>query len=196
MNSIDELYDKNYYGSRMDFKEKVYPEISKALTTILNPCNVVDVGCGNGVLSKGFSCKYMGIEGSKEGVGATEARGLRVFWFDLREELLFETLTGNKNDLAVSIEVAEHLEPEYADIFVGNLCELSNTIVLTASNVNDGGKYHFNPQPKSYWIEKFTAKGYKYKEDLTTEITSIMKSNINTAYAYLWNNMMVFTNER
>lgn len=65
-----------------------------------------------------------------------------------------------KYDLAVSLEVAEHLPEEMSDTFVDNLARASNLILFSAAVVGQGGDFHVNEQPLSYWKEKFRKRGY------------------------------------
>lgn len=64
-------------------------------------------------------------------------------------------------DLAVSIEVAEHLDSVYADDFIANLCAASEVILFSAAIKYQGGNHHVNEQMQSYWAEKFKMQGYK-----------------------------------
>jgi hypothetical protein len=93
-------------------------------------------------------------------------------------------------DLCCSIEVAEHLPEESADVFVETLCGLSNTIFFTAAVENQGGHGHINEQPNEYWIEKFSAFGFKYKEALTKQMRQEM--NDNKVVWWISNNLMIF----
>lgn len=184
--NINEEYKKEYYEGRMAFKEIVYPSMGKLFQDILMPKNIIDVGCGHGILMDGFSCPCVGIEGSDAGFQKTKDRGYEVYQFDLRQRLKFN----RKFDLAISIEVAEHLEERYADCFIDNLLSLSDRILLTASPI--AGKYHYNPQPKKYWIGKFESKGVKLNS-LTNDIVKVMQKQIPKERDYLYNNLMYFT---
>lgn len=122
--------------------------------------SLVDVGCGTGHFLKwcfdnGIS-DYFGIEGSK--YAANNPLVPKVVLADLR----FPFTHYKHFDLAISIEVAEHLEEEYADTFVNTLCGLSNTVVLTAAVPGQGGHWHMNERPKEYWVEKFLDHNYFY----------------------------------
>lgn len=63
-------------------------------------------------------------------------------------------------DVAISIEVAEHLPPESADSFVDLLARAANVIVFSAARPKQGGLGHLNEQPIEYWIRKFWARSY------------------------------------
>lgn len=187
MYDVNKEYDKNYYGARMDFKNEVYPLMGNIFDNILKPKNVIDVGCGHGILMDGLSCESVGIEASDEGFKQTKERGYEAYQIDLRLPLDFK----RRFDLAISIEVAEHLEEEYADIFVDNLISLSNRILVTASPKVE--QYHYNAQSKQYWIEKFCAKGFSLSET-TNVLVETMRKKIPKARDYLYNNLMFFEN--
>lgn len=65
-----------------------------------------------------------------------------------------------KYDVAVSIEVAEHLSPDSADTFVKSICNAADVILFSAAFVGQGGYKHINEQYPSYWKEKFAQNDY------------------------------------
>lgn len=133
------------------------------LCEALGPTSVVDVGCGTGTFLRCF--KDIGVE---------DVFGVDGSWFDpsklwanieqdefLEADLSAPLELGRRFDLAISLEVAEHLPPEAADTFVESLCGLSSVIVFSAAMPMQGGQHHLNEQWPEYWIEKFEARGYK-----------------------------------
>ena len=185
MYDVNKKYKKSYFGKRMNFKNEVYPLMGNIFQDILKPKDVVDVGCGHGILMDALSAESVGIEASDEGFKQTKERGYEVHQLDLRFPLDFK----RRFDLAISIEVAEHLEEKYADIFVDNLISVSNRILVTASPKVE--RYHYNPQPKSYWIDKFSAKGFSLSEK-TNILVDTMIQKIPRKRDYLYNNLMYF----
>lgn len=65
-----------------------------------------------------------------------------------------------KVDVAMSLEVAEHLTPTRAESYIDDLCGLSDCIIFSAAAYRQGGTNHINEQRLSYWIEKFDTRGY------------------------------------
>ena len=80
-----------------------------------------------------------------------------VLKFDLERDNLKDTRTF---DVAISMEVAEHLPEKIADRYVDLLTGLSNIIVFTAAYPGQGGDDHVNEQPALYWISKFQARAF------------------------------------
>lgn len=63
-------------------------------------------------------------------------------------------------DLALSLEVAEHLPPECGDEFVHTMTRLSSVILFSAAIPFQGGTGHLNEQWPEYWAARFEARGY------------------------------------
>jgi len=179
-------YNSEYYSvRRMGWKEVVYKHLAEGIVRPFNPKSMIDIGCGNGVIKNGFSGVYKGIDGSSESGRICREKGIDFTLHDLSEQGSFGTY-----DLAVSIEVAEHIEEKCANNFVHSLCNSSDNIVITASNT--AGPTHVNCQPKEYWIRKFYACGFQYDEYTTNSIVNELKKVINKPYDYLYSNLMVF----
>jgi SAM-dependent methyltransferase len=79
-----------------------------------------------------------------------------------------------KFDLAVSLEVAEHLPSSAADQFVESLTTLAHVVLFSAAIPGQASvkspNGHINEQWQSYWIEKFGARGFKVIDCIRAEI--------------------------
>lgn len=63
-------------------------------------------------------------------------------------------------DLAISLEVAEHLPSLRAKSFIEDLCNLSDIVLFSAATKKQGGDAHINEQRISYWINIFAKYNY------------------------------------
>jgi hypothetical protein len=135
---------------------QVVPEIM----AVLSPSSVVDVGCGVGTwLSVFRDCgvaDILGIDGSY-----VDSKQLQV----APECFLARDLTApigldRRFDLAVSLEVAEHLPPHAAEPFVAELVKLSDVVLFSAAIPGQGGAHHVNERWQSYWCDLFRVRGY------------------------------------
>ncbi|MBV9657765.1 MAG: class I SAM-dependent methyltransferase [Verrucomicrobia bacterium] len=134
--------------------------IAPLLYEIFAPQRVIDVGCGLGFWLREF-----------HRLGAAEICGLDGAWVP-RERLqippqAFTVCDLNKAlpvtgpfDLALCLEVAEHLRSESAERLVASLCALSPVIVFSAAIPGQGGFEHINERFQDYWIEQFRAHGF------------------------------------
>ena len=63
-------------------------------------------------------------------------------------------------DLAISMEVAEHLPERCAEPFVESLTRLADVVLFSAAVPFQGGIGHVNEQWGSYWVALFRNRGY------------------------------------
>ena len=64
-------------------------------------------------------------------------------------------------DLVQSLEVAEHLCEEHADVFVDSLVRHGDIVLFSAAVPHQGGEHHVNEQPPEYWRRHFATRGYE-----------------------------------
>lgn len=128
--------------------------------------SVVDVGCGLGNWLSTFERQgvtdYLGIDGHHVNRELLAIPGEKILLTNLEEPIPVE----RKFDLAMSLEVAEHLSESAADTFVRSLTSLSDIIVFSAAVPFQGGQNHINEQPVTYWIEKFDKRGYTFYDPI------------------------------
>ncbi len=137
-----------------------------------NPTSMVDVGCGEGWFARAFAswgCDASGYDISVAtphtvSLGPTQARFRH---FDLTESRVGSV---GPVDLALCIEVAEHIPDERAAYLVGLLAQSAPIVVFSAAAPGQGGFGHVNEQPPSYWAALFAEHGYEFSEDIRTEI--------------------------
>ena len=72
----------------------------------------------------------------------------------------------NKFDLAISLEVAEHLPWQSAKNFIKQLTTFSDRVIFSAAAPLQGGLNHVNEQPPSYWAKRFEACGFRQLDNL------------------------------
>jgi SAM-dependent methyltransferase len=170
------VYEKNrrFFVERHQRTQHAAECLSKIASESLAspPLSVVDVGCGVGTFLHTF----------KE-AGATRVHGLEGTWLDPRhlvidrDEMTPHDLEDKLPeigvfDLAICLEVAEHLTPKRADQFINELCQLAPAVLFSAAIPFQGGVGHFNEQWPSWWAERFMANGYQPFDCIRREIWS------------------------
>jgi len=178
------FYDKYFEGSYSSAKEVI-----NFISDFLTPKTIIDFGCGAGtwlMASKEIlSSKILGIDQHKY----SEIR----MYIDEEEYISLDLTSpiqiGEKFDLAISVEVAEHLDEKHADIFVETLCNHSDIILFSAAVPLQGGRNHINERPCTYWAQKFAQKGY----DLVDCVRPSIWNNDNVD-AWYKNNIVLYVN--
>jgi len=132
--------------------------------------SVVDLGCGVGTWLSVFKDK-----------GVNDILGIDGDWVDKNllkipleyfqsAELNRAIRLNRKFDMAISLEVAEHLPPECAHIFVNSLVKLSDIVVFSAAIPEQGGKNHINEQWPDYWVKLFCDNGYVVLDVIRSQV--------------------------
>ena len=128
--------------------------------------SLLDVGSGTGTwllaAQRRGIADVMGLDGIP-----TEDRSLcvdksLVKVTDLRQPVDL----GRKFDVALCLEVAEHLPEDCAETIVGTLCRHADLIVFSAGAPHQDGDHHVNCQWPDYWQALFNAEGYACHDDL------------------------------
>lgn len=153
MNKLEEIYGNKFFRKR-DSLEWRTPLVCSAIKTAYpNIKSICDVGCATGSFLKGFlgmGLEADGIEGSIAAKPYSVCPDGIIKYLDFRLPV-----DVGKRDLVISLEMAEHVEPEFAEIYTKNLCNISDNVLISAAPPGQGGHYHVNCQPKEYWIKLF-----------------------------------------
>lgn len=175
-----ELYEKIKHNG-YNYAKIIIPEIKKIIP---NLSSVLDVGCGAGSFLSGCFELGMQITGVD---GAHVIQSLQIDPNYHRVTDLEKPLDLNKKyDLCVSMEVAEHLDDRFSDIFIDSICRHSDNILFSAAQIDQPGVNHINCQPLEYWQNKFINRGYIY----IPEISEWIRSNRNIYHWYRKNSMV------
>lgn len=185
---FDKLYDEEFWKKRTIKPFDYYGQI---ITELFEIKNMVDFGCGIGPYLIGA------LKGGAKKVWGYE-KGYNLAKKYIPEEIagrigygdVGELINCGKWDCALSIEVAEHLLPDEASIYMENLINASSRLIIMSTSPKRS-MYHFNPQYKEYWIDKFESVGVKYSGMNTMRLVNAFKSI--KARRYLIDHVMVFT---
>ena len=153
------LYPAGFYENRRDHTAYAAQKILAALPAGLRRERIADIGCGTGTwLAAALA------------MGSTYAFGAEGDWvtpamlddprIDFHPHDLEKPFIGPRVDLAISLEVAEHLSPERAESFVTDLVALAPAILFSAAIPGQGGVGHRNERWQSYWATLFAGHGY------------------------------------
>ena len=154
-------YSEAFYRSLDATAEASACRIWPMLIELCPVVSVVDVGCGDGgwlaaARNHGIS-DVLGLEGPWIGEAL-----LKIPAQQFRRVRLDQPFAvGRRFDLALSLEVAEHLPAERAADFVAELTALAPMILFSAAIPGQGGAHHLNEQWPSYWARLFAERGYR-----------------------------------
>jgi len=153
------LYPADFYQNRRAHTAHAARRILAALPASLPRRSVADIGCGTGTwlaaaLADGARNAF-GIEGDWVTPAMLDESRIAFAPQDLEQPF-----TGPRTDLALSLEVGEHLSPARAPGFVADLVALAPAILFSAAIPGQGGVGHLNEQWQSWWAAHFASHGY------------------------------------
>jgi SAM-dependent methyltransferase len=150
--------------SMFDWLDETSPASAEVVVPIVldlvRPASVVDVGCGRGawlaVFRRHGVADVLGVD------GAYVDRGSLVIPTEsfLAADLSHPTDVGRGFDLALCLEVGEHLPESAAPALVETLTSAAPAVLFSAAIPGQGGVGHVNEQWPGYWAELFARRGY------------------------------------
>ncbi|MDZ4861367.1 MAG: class I SAM-dependent methyltransferase [Candidatus Hydrogenedentes bacterium] len=192
----DSIYNADYFNRDIEPPAaESAPTIAACILDDLAPQEVIDVGCGSGALLHALQqggCEGLGLEYAEAGLNFCRQRELNVRKFDIERDQLHET---RSFDVAISMEVAEHLPPSSADRYVGLLTSLSDVVVFTAAMPAQGGTDHVNEQPREYWVGKFGSHDFSLDQSLSSTWQVKWKES-GKVQSWYYDNLMVFRKKK
>ena len=194
----DLLFNKKFYPvveDKIDYEHVAAEEspfaarLASWIKDAIDPKDAIDLGCGPGIYTlalSSFGINCIGID--------IDPRARRNSAIITTEDLL--TLNGKyQKDLAICLEVAEHIDPRHADKIVENVCKSvlpGGVLLWTAAQPGQGGVGHINCRPKQYWREKFEAAGMIFDVNLYTKCLECCLNGVHMGWFI--NNLLCFRN--
>jgi SAM-dependent methyltransferase len=150
-----ELYSKAFYERLRDGATRSAEVMAPLVLQLVPARSVVDVGCGDGswlaVFRKLGVDDVLGIDGGHVDRSLLQIPQERFRALDLTKPIAL----GRTFDLAISLEVAEHLPPDSASVFVEGLTRLAPAVLFSAAIPFQGGDHHVNEQWPDKWADHF-----------------------------------------
>lgn len=127
---------------------------------------VLDLGCGQGVWLEAFAgagaTELTGVDGPWNTAHHSTDSRIRFVPMELDRVTVEELVAATEPpfDLAVCVEVLEHLPPAAGDAAVAGLTACAPVVLFSAAIPGQGGSGHQNEQWPSYWAERFARHGF------------------------------------
>ena len=153
-------YSDNFYDEMKVTNLTSATEVAPLVMDYIKPQSVCDIGCGTGLWLQAF--KEEGVKEIKGFDGDwVKPEALVISSSSFQSADIGQPLGGGmKYDLAVCLEVAEHLDQSQAEVLIDNLTQASTVILFSAAIPFQGGSYHVNEQWPEYWANLMAKVGY------------------------------------
>jgi hypothetical protein len=159
--SVTAPYHSRYFAEIAAGSRRSAAVVLRTLMDLVPAASIADVGCGTGAwlnVARDLGVEDVrGVDGPWLRPEDAEVPAELVSSADLTDPFDF----GRRFDLALSLEVGEHLPPSGARPLVATLVGAAPIVAFSAAIPGQGGTAHVNEQWPSYWAELFAEHGYE-----------------------------------
>lgn len=153
-------YDRSFFADHHPGAYSSAKEVVPHVLELVRPESVIDVGCGVGswlaVFREHGIRDVLGVDGAYVDLDLLQIPREQFLAHDLSQPLKLS----RPFDLALALEVAEHLPADCAASLVSCLAELAPVVLFSAAVPFQGGRNHMNEQWPAYWVRLFEQHGY------------------------------------
>lgn len=124
------------------------------------PASLLDVGCGTGTWLKAALDSGVTDVIGVDGIAVPEDAFLVPRKFFSQQDFSRPWNLGRRFDVALCLEVAEHLDEAHAGTLLDALTAHADRIVFSAACPGQPGQHHVNCQWPHWWQQRFNDRGY------------------------------------
>jgi SAM-dependent methyltransferase len=165
-------YSPEYYDAIVAGSRASAAVIAPIVTQLVRPRSVIDIGCGTGAWLAAFAAqgaeRITGVDGDYVDRDRLLIPRESFHAADLRRD--WPTL--DRADLAICLEVAEHVAPSASEELIANLTRLAPIILFSAAIPYQGGEDHVNERWPTFWFDLFQARGYHLVDPIRKRVWS------------------------
>lgn len=156
------LYSKDFFSYHKQLSLDSAKIIVKIFLNNININSVVDIGCGNGAWLRVFlDSGIKNILGYDLSDHDQNTYLINKSFIKTSTNILDKDFKiSNEFDLALCLEVAEHIPKRYSKKLVECLTSHSSIIMFSAAIPGQKGVGHINEQPPSFWRNLFIEKNF------------------------------------
>lgn len=164
------VYDDRFYAAIDPESAASARAVLPRVVDLVRPRVVIDVGCGSGAWMRAF--RELGVDDVHGVDGAHVPTEFRLPGRFTEHDLLQPLDVGRRFDLAVCLELGEHLPFDRAAGLVADLVRMAPLVLFSAAVPGQGGTDHVNEQWPEYWTALFAERGWTCRDAIRPWIRS------------------------
>lgn len=161
MNDARKLYSSAFYDENRRNALAAAQVIVPLLIELVRPASVVDVGCGSGAWLRVFQDSGVGLIRGLDGAYAQTPNLLIDNDCFEAVDLCGDFRIPSRFDLAVCLEVAEHVPKRCAARLISELVAAAPVVLFSAAIPGQGGTGHVSERWPGYWRALFASHGLR-----------------------------------
>lgn len=179
-------YNSTFYETISGASTNSAREILPPLLEVIRPRSMLELGSGSGAWTA------VGLEYGIQDCIAVDGEWVKDSHLRIppalfrRHDLEKPLAMDRKFDLAMSLEVAEHLSPNGSAGLISSLVAHADVILFGAAIKYQGGTHHINEQWPKYWIERFAQAGF----DCCDLVRPLVWNNDKVSFYYKQNTFL------
>ena len=154
-------YNSDFFNRMDQWAVDSAAVITPLVYELLRPKSVLDLGGGTGAWTAAFAAQgvtdYLCADGDYVDRNALRVAPDRFKEVDLSRPIDLR----RRYDLALCLEVAEHLPDSSADALITSLIRHADAVLFSAAIPHQGGTHHVNEQWPEYWARLFRVRGFR-----------------------------------
>lgn len=190
-------YDRTFfleYGASNRAYAGACRTIAEELHRRFEPESAVDWGCGAGLHAAALAALGVRVTGV-DGVDVDAdlcAPGVPYVMADLRHPIHTTSIPA-RYDLALCLDVMEHLAEEHADQALESITAGADLVILSCAPPGQGGHHHVNEQPRRYWVKKMRDIGWAYDRRETGALEgAFLAMSPRPRWSWMYHNLCVY----
>jgi len=165
-----DVYDDAFFDSLTEGSLQSARVVVPILLNVIDPKSVIEVGCGRGAWLKAFQENGIDLIRGIDGPWMDQSR-LLIDKADFRIADLSQRFgIDGQYDLAVCLEVVEHLPAKAGQFLILQLTRTAPLVLFSAAIPGQGGVGHVNEQWPDYWKCVFSEFGFRRLDPIRRQV--------------------------
>ena len=199
--SLESVYDRAFfreYGRANAAYAGACEVIAAELARRFAPRTAIDWGCGAGLhvgALRRAGVEAVGVDAVIPDADLRDPDAVLVTG-DLRSPIARVAPLPARCDLALCIDVLEHLEDSDSAAALANIVAGASLVILSCAPPGQGGHHHVNERPRRYWVARMAELGWRYQRRETGALErTFLERRDQLPWSWMYHNLCVYRPE-